>query len=272
MKTATFSKPRLGCIGCGNMGSALIGGIVEAGLASSITVLDIRPEAASSLAAASGGTAVTTLDELAAASEMIILAVKPGQLDTLLDPQASRALKDRLVVSVVAGVTLGRLTTLLPDSRIIRVMPNTPALIGAGVIAWANAAGCSEQDLQSFETLFSSAGKLFRLEEKLLDAVTGLSGSGPAYVFLLINALAEGGVREGLTKAEAVQMTAQTFLGSARMILEGGEHPEILKDRVTSPGGTTAAGLAVFEERAVRSACLDAVQAAAARSRELGRG
>lgn len=269
-ESATSSRPRIGCIGCGNMGAALVRGIAGAGLASSITVMDVSQEAAAALAAASGATAVSTVGHLAADSDMIIIAVKPGQIAPLLDSHAAHALRDRLVVSVAAGVTLSRLTALLPASRIIRVMPNTPALIGAGVIAWASGEGCTEQDTHCFESVFRCAGKLFRFEERLLDAVTGLSGSGPAYVFLLINALAEGGVREGLTKADALTMAAQTFLGSARMILEGGEHPEILKDRVTSPGGTTAAGLAVLEERAVRSACIDAVQAAAARSRELG--
>lgn len=270
MSTQNPVRPNIGCIGCGNMGAALVHGIAASGLAGSITLMDTRPEASAALAAASGASAVSSLEDLAAASDMIIIAVKPGQIGSLLDANAAHILKDRLVVSIAAGVTLARLAKLLPASRLIRVMPNTPALIGAGVIAWSAGAMCLLSDTQLFETVFRVAGKLFPLDESLMDAVTGLSGSGPAYVFLLINAMAEGGVLEGLPKAEAMSMAAQTFLGAARMILEGGEHPEILKDRVTSPGGTTAAGLAALETRAVRSACIEAVHAATVRSRQLG--
>ncbi|HOG65618.1 MAG TPA: pyrroline-5-carboxylate reductase [Spirochaetota bacterium] len=270
MQNTLNESPRIGCIGCGNMGGALVRGIAGSGLASSITVMDVRPEASAELAAACGASAVSSIGDLAAGSDIVILAVKPGQIDTLLDANASRALKDRLVVSVAAGVTLDRLSTRLPASRLIRVMPNTPALIGAGVIAWTAGSTVTEQEVLLFETVFRTAGKLFRFDEKQMDAVTGLSGSGPAYVFLLLNAFAEGGAREGLNKTDALVMAAQTFLGAARMVLEGGEHPEVLKDRVTSPGGTTAAGLATLEECAVRSACIKAVHAATLRSRELG--
>ena len=257
----------IGFIGCGNMGGALVKGIAKNGV---VYVYDADEAKAEAAAKAYGVTRAASAPALAEQCAYIVAAVKPQQLAELLT-SVRGALADKVLISIAAGYTLARLAELVPGARVIRVMPNTPAQVGAGAIAWTAAEDVRAEEKAAFENLFSACGLLFPLEEKLMDAFTALAGSGPAYVFMLINALAEGGVREGLSKNDALRMTAQTFLGSARMLLELGEHPEVLKDRVTSPGGTTAAGLAALETGAVRSACIQAVAAARRRAEELGK-
>jgi len=261
---------KIGIIGCGNMGSALARGMAAKKVAETILLHDCDPGKTETLARAIDGFDCATAAELGQAADIIVLALKPQNITGGLDPDFARAASGKLVVSIAAGIRLAVLAAQLPAARLIRVMPNTPAMYGDGVIAWARGQGTTDKDAADFARAFGCAGKLFACEEKQLDAITGLSGSGPAYVFMLINAFAEGGVLEGLPKTMALEMAAQTFFGSARMVLESGQHPEILKDQVTSPGGTTAAGLAALEGNAVRAACLEAVRAAAARSRELG--
>ena len=266
----------IGVIGCGNMGGALIRQIANAEQGKKqLFVYDADTGKAESTARACPSRSVevcASAIDLARKSALIILAVKPQQIQEVLSNMyASGALANKLVVSIAAGIPLATLTACAPSIGIIRTMPNTPAQIGSGAIAWTAAASVRENEKSAFEELFSACGILFPLEEKLMDAFTALAGSGPAYAFMLMNALAEGGLREGLDKASALAMTAQTFLGAARMVLELGEHPEVLKDRVTSPGGTTAAGLAALETDAVRAACIKAVAAARARATELGK-
>ncbi|MDR2734435.1 MAG: pyrroline-5-carboxylate reductase [Spirochaetota bacterium] len=257
----------IGFIGCGNMGGALIKKIAKNG---AVYVYDSDEAKANACVKIYGTTRAISALELAQKCNAVVAAVKPQQLAELLS-SIRDALADKVLISIAAGVTLTRLAELAPKARIIRVMPNTPVQVGEGAIAWTAAANVRAEERAAFVKLFSPCGLLFPLEEKLMDAFTALAGSGPAYVFTLINALAEGGVHEGLNKNDALRMTAQTFLGSARMLLELGEHPEVLKDRVTSPGGTTMAGLAALETGAVRSACIQAVAAARARAEELGK-
>jgi pyrroline-5-carboxylate reductase len=259
----------VGFIGCGNMGGALIRQLAQGKDKPSIFVYDSEEGKAELCAYTYRIEECASASYLAQKSDLIVLAVKPQQLAGLLSSVAGE-LNNKVVVSIAAGVTLASLEKLAPNARIIRVMPNSPAQIGAGALAWTAANSVREDEKKAFAELFSASGVLFPLEENLMDAFTALAGSGPAYAFMLMNALAEGGVREGLDKKNALAMIAQTFLGAARMVLELGEHPEVLKDRVTSPGGTTAAGLAALETDAVRAACIKAVAAARVRASELG--
>jgi pyrroline-5-carboxylate reductase len=181
----------------------------------------------------------------------------------------SPASQDKLFVSIAAGVTIARLSAGLGTDRVIRVMPNTPCLVGKGAAAFARGPSATPADGERVAKLLNAVGLAFELDEKLLDAVTGLSGSGPAFVYVVIEALSDGGVRMGLPRHVATQLAAQTVLGAAQMVL-GGEHPAVLKDRVASPGGTTIAGLQALEDRGLRAALIAAVEAATERSKELG--
>lgn len=260
------NKTGIGIIGCGNMGSALAASIA-AGADIELHLYDIDTDRLQKIASQTGATAATDPSALLSSCRAVILALKPDQMH-----QLSGSYPETLLVSIAAGLSLEKLGTLFPESKIIRVMPNTPAMIGRGVAAYCGNGSVGSGDLELAAALFNGSCTLFQVPEKLMDAVTGLSGSGPAYVFAAINALAEGGVLNGLPKETALKMAATTFAGAAMMILEQQIHPEILKDRVTSPGGTTAAGLAVLERGGMRSLFIDAVTAAANRSRELGNG
>jgi pyrroline-5-carboxylate reductase len=200
-----------------------------------------------------------------------VLAVKPQVLDGVLK-EVGAELAKALVVSIVAGVPISRITDACGQGgRVIRAMPNTPALVQQGMTALAIGDGVQEKDVASVRSIFESVGKVVPVEERLMDAVTGLSGSGPAYVFLTIEALADGGVKMGVPRAIAEVLAAQTVLGAAQMVLETGQHPARLKDQVASPGGTTIAGLHRLEQGGLRATLIDAVEAATRRSQELGR-
>jgi pyrroline-5-carboxylate reductase len=213
--------------------------------------------------------------ERAAASgpgDTVILAVKPHQIAAAIEQlhrEISGAWQQSLVVSVAAGVGLETLVGWLGSNRVARVMPNTPALVGSGASAFCLASGGSEQDAAVLERMLGSCGLALQVPESQMDAVTGLSGSGPAYVFLFIEALADGGVRAGLPREQALQLAAQTVLGAARMVQQTGQHPGVLKDAVTSPGGTTIAAVGSLEQNAFRGAVMAAVKAAAERSAQL---
>jgi pyrroline-5-carboxylate reductase len=258
-----------GFIGAGNMAEALLRGLLAAGMRASQLVacdpVEARRKAVEQLG-------VRTAPDNAAAlrCEVVVLAVKPQQLAAALGSMSAGP-AGPLFVSIVAGATSRRLGQLLgTQARVVRSMPNTPALIGAGITAVASDTGCSEADLRLAESVLSAVGRVVRVPESAMDAVTGLSGSGPAYVYLFIEALTEAGLREGLPLATARELVVQTAIGAARMVAESGESPAVLKERVTSPGGTTIAGLAALEEAGLRSALFAAVHAATARSRELG--
>lgn len=250
------------------MGAAIVGGLARAGWAAreQVVVVERRPEARAALEDRHPQIKVVDAVEPASAA---IIAVKPADLES-----ACRALPrhgfDR-VLSVAAGTPLAHLESWLwPGLRVVRAMPNTPALVGAGATAIAPGSAAGEEDLAWAESVLSSIGVVVRLPETLLDAATGLSGSGPAYVFLVAEALIEAGVLEGLDREVARVLAVQTLLGAARMLDESGETAEQLRAAVTSPGGTTAAGLRALESRAVRAAFLEAVSAATARAKALG--
>ena len=204
-------------------------------------------------------------------ANMIVLAVKPQIVATVLPP-LSQTLSDRLVISIAAGVPIQSLADRLPaGARIVRDMPNAPAMVREGVSALAFSASTTEGDQAIVRAMFESVGRVAVIPESLMDAVTGLSGSGPAYIFMAIEALADGGVKMGLPRAVAELLAAQTAIGAARTVLQTGEHPGRLKDRVASPGGTTIAGLHALERGGLRAALINAVEAATLRSQELGR-
>jgi pyrroline-5-carboxylate reductase len=262
--------PQVAVLGVGAMGSALVRGWLTAGVLApdEITVCDLDQAKAQALAAELG---VRPAMEPALAAERcdaVLLAVKPADVPAALAAMAPGG--PRLLISIAAGVPIAKLEAGVPGWPVVRVMPNTPALVGAGASAFALGHGAGAEHAALTERLLSAVGRAWRVKESLLDAVTGLSGSGPAYIYVLIEALADGGVRCGLPRDIAQALAAQTVLGSAKMVLESGEHPGQLKDRVTSPGGTTIAGLAVLEAGGFRSVVIEAVTAAARRSAELG--
>ena len=263
---------KLAFLGCGKMATALVGGVVQAGTFApeEILVSDCIPEAVAALKSKTGVAAVADNLALATGADVLVLCVKPADaLEALRG--VGTALVGKLVVSIVAGLSLAHLQKAAGAAvRVVRVMPNTPALIHQGAAAFALGATATEADAALVAKIFSSVGRAVRVKEQLLDAVTGLSGSGPAYVYLMIEALADGGVLMGLPRDLALQLAAQTVAGAASMVLQTGQHPAALKDQVTSPGGTTIAGLEVLDSMAARSAFIGAVRAATERSRELG--
>ncbi len=266
-------KTRIGLIGAGQMATALARGWVRAGLvpADAIVASDPSAEAREHFAQASGAKTTSDNQEVAAASDVLVLAVKPQQMSGALAQLRGAVTPGQLVISVAAGVRLRILADGLgPKVRLVRVMPNTPCLVGRGACAYCLGAEATEEDGRLVDQLLGAVGRCYRVDEKLLDAVTGLSGSGPAFVYVMIEALSDGGVRMGLPRPVALGLAAQTVLGAAEMVLETGEHPAVLKDRVASPGGTTIAGLKALEAGGVRAALIEAVEAAARRSAELG--
>ncbi len=205
---------------------------------------------------------------VAEAAEILLLAVKPQLFDSVTADLATNA--GNAVISILAGVTIARLERAFPNRAVIRVMPNTPATVGAGMTAIALGTQADSKHLERAKTIFLAVGDVVEVPESSIDAVTGLSGSGPAFVALAIEALADGGVASGLPRAIALQLATQTVLGTATLVKETGKHPGVLKDQVTSPGGTTIAGVAKLESLGFRSALIEAVKTATARSKELG--
>jgi pyrroline-5-carboxylate reductase len=263
----------IGFIGAGQMARALACGFLTRQLVQrgGIVAFDPSPDArATFLADVEGAKGVANNAAVVREAETVIVAVKPQSFPEVARELESTNTNGKLFVSIMAGVSLATLSKGLRADRVIRVMPNTPCLVGQGAAGYALGPGATADDSALVEKLLQAVGVAVALPEKLLDAVTGLSGSGPAYVYVLIEALSDGGVRMGLPRPVAMQLAAQTVLGAAQMVLSSGEHPSVLKDRVASPAGTTIAGLQVLERRGVRSALLDAVEAATLRSQELG--
>jgi pyrroline-5-carboxylate reductase len=260
-------------LGAGNMAEALIKGLLRAGTArpESIIATGRRAQRLEELQRAYG--IRTTQDNLAAAREadIVVLSVKPQAMDKLVIQVAPALDQRKIIISVAAGVPIAALERRLGSgARIIRTMPNTPSLVGAGACALSPGEHASEEDLAIASRIFHSVGITTVVEENLLDAVTGLSGSGPAYIFLVIEALSDAGVKVGLPRYTALKLAAQTVLGSAQLLIETNAHPGHLKDQVTSPGGTAIAGLHTLEAGGLRTTLINAVEAATRRAKELG--
>lgn len=269
------SALQVGFLGAGKMATALAKGFVQAGLIQpgNLIASDCVPAAAAAFGRELGAKTTASNRDVAAFARVLIVAVKPAQVAGVLTEIREQITPQHLLISIAAGVPIAKLEQALGgQARVVRVMPNTPALVGAGACAYALGPTATADDAQVTQQLLSAVGVAYAVNEPLLDAVTGLSGSGPAYAFLMIEALSDGGVAAGLPREVATKLAAQTLLGSARLVLETGQHPGVLKDMVTSPGGTTIDGLHELEKGGLRAALISAVRAAADKARRLGQG
>jgi pyrroline-5-carboxylate reductase len=260
-------------LGAGNMAEALVKGLLRAGVAEAREIICAdRNPARAELAQRYGVRFTGSNREAAAAADLVVLSVKPQIMNKLLDEVGPILDQKKLVISIAAGVPIAAIERKVGHGvRIVRTMPNTPALVGAGATALTAGEHATEEDLAQARALFDAIGRTVVVDEPQLDAVTGLSGSGPAYIFLVIEALSDAGVKVGLARATAQDLAAQTVLGSAKLLIETGEHPGRLKDQVTSPGGTAIAGLHTLEAGGLRTTLMNAVEAATHRARELGK-
>lgn len=263
---------KIGFIGGGAIAEALTRGVLNAGLltADQITVGDVAAERLAYLSKTYGVATTPDTAAVAAKADVLFLTVKPQVIAAVLDTIAPAVAAKTLVISVAAGVTLAALEAKLPGIPVVRVMPNTPVAVGAGMSAVALGRHATAKDGEAAMAVFSAVGRAVMVNEDAMDAVTGLSGSGPSFAYVLIDALSDAGVRVGFPRQLAVTLAAQTLYGAAKMVLETGEHPAKLRDMVTSPGGTSIAGVHVLEQKGVRAALMDAVVAATERSREMG--
>ncbi len=266
---------KIAIIGGGKMGEVIAGGIVSAGLAQpgNVIVADVVPERLAHLKATYAVTTLMDNRKAVREADVIILAVKPQGIGDVLKELTAGIDRRKLVISIAAGIPIRFIAEHLKKGvPVIRVMPNTPALVGEGAAALAAGENASGADLALARQIFDAVGVTVVVKEDLMDAVTGLSGSGPAYAFIMIDALSDGGVLMGLPRDVALKLAAQTLLGSAKLYLDSLKHPGELRDMVTSPGGTTIAGVHALEEGGLRSALIKAVMAATLRSQELGKG
>lgn len=264
---------KIGFIGGGMMGEALMKGIIAQG---KVSPSDIYVSEKSAQRAEYLKNELKVRAEIGSAGfigdmDMVFLAIKPQVAASAMAEAVQGMKKDTLVISIVAGLTIASLESCFTRQPVVRVMPNTPLASGAGMSCYARGSRATVEDGARVGELLASCGRAAEVDETALDAVTGLSGSGPAYAFMVIGALADGGVAAGLPRAMAIELAAQTLFGSAKMVLETGKHPEVLRDAVTSPAGTTIAGVRALEAAGVRSAFIEAVIAATERSKELGR-
>lgn len=267
---ARLKGMKIGFIGAGAMGGAIIQGLLRRGLVDRENLIYYDPDPASQAKMAKLGVEAALDNPEVMHAQVVVLAVKPQLLEMVLAGIRDLARPWHLLISIAAGVPLAKLEAAFPESRVIRTMPNTPALVGAGMTCLAPGTRATPEDTALALGLFQAVGQAAVVEERLMDAVTGLSGSGPAFVALFIEALADGGVKAGLPRALALNMAVQTVLGAAKLCHEEELHPARLKDLVASPGGTTIEGLHVLENGGFRGLVMSAVTAAAARSRELG--
>jgi pyrroline-5-carboxylate reductase len=263
---------RIALLGGGRMGEALVAGLLDAGFdADDLAVAEIDPDRRHAIETLHRGIRVVPSPAWAVAdANVVIVALKPQHVSDALESAAPSLPEHALVLSIAAGITIAELEGAAPGRPVIRAMPNTPAVVRHGASAIAAGTDATEADLEQAERILGAVGIVVRVPERMLDAVTGLSGSGPAYVFLLAEALTEGGVLNGLPRDIAATLVHQTILGAGALLVESEEGPEALRAAVTSPGGTTAAGLRALEQGSMRGALLDAVTAATERSRELG--
>ncbi|MBI3289022.1 MAG: pyrroline-5-carboxylate reductase [Elusimicrobia bacterium] len=261
-------------IGAGHMAGALIGGIIRAKLLPPKSIVAARrnPEALAELQKKWGVRTSTDNKKAVAGADVIILAVKPQMAKRVMEELSGTVRKDQLVISVMAGVTTAAISKALRvDGAVVRAMPNTPCLVDAGATAIAAGGSAGEGELKLAEAVFGSVGLVVTLPESALDAVTGLSGSGPVYIYMVIEAMIDGGVKMGIPRAVASKLAAQTVFGAAKLVQETGKHPAVLKDEVTTPGGTAINAIHVLEGKGLRSVLIDAIVAASNRSSELSR-
>jgi pyrroline-5-carboxylate reductase len=264
---------RIGLVGAGNMASALVRGLIASGSVTNegVRASDPNGERLRELTAAHAIVTHTDNHELVVWADIVVLAVKPQALTSVLTEIAPLIRPEQLLISIAAGVPIAAIEAILPaGSRVVRAMPNTAAIVLAGATGVAAGSRATAEDVTSASALFEAVGRVVVVDESSLDAVTGLSGSGPAYVMMVIEALADGGVKVGLTREAALLLAAQTVYGSAKLQLETKEHPARLRDMVASPGGTTIAGIHALESGGLRPALINAVEQATQRSRELG--
>jgi len=266
-------KRKIAFIGAGNMAGAILEGLLHAGAATKdeVWATDTRPDRLEELRAAHGIHVGKSNAEAVRWADVVVLATKPQVFDRVLPEVADAISLETLLISIAAGVPVSAIEGRMPEGmRVVRTMPNMPALVDAGATAIAPGAHATDEDLAVAQKIFSSVGITEVMEEYLLDAATGLSGSGPAYIFLVIEALSDAGVKVGLRRDQAQRLAAQTVLGSAKLLIETGAHPGQLKDQVTSPGGTAIAGLHTLEAGGLRTTLIDAVEAATNRAAVLG--
>ena len=262
----------IGFVGGGAMAEALLSGILQKNLVkcSSIFVSEIVAERRQYLSDKYNINVYETAQDLVAKVNILFLTVKPQVVANVLSELQPIVKKDTLIVSVVAGLKIDKIEAAFKGNAVVRVMPNTPVAVGEGMTALALGTNAQATDGEIAQKIFNAVGKTVLLGESSMDAVTGLSGSGPGYAFVIIDALADAGVKVGLTRKDAITLAAQTLLGSAKMVLETGEHPAKLRDMVTSPAGTTIAGIHALEQAALRAALIDAVEVATLRSKNMG--
>lgn len=262
--------PEIGFIGCGRMAQALIHGLIAGKVftPAQIAATDVSADVLRAFARDTGIQTVSSSEELLKISPSVLLAIKPQNFNHFVLESKTHFTPAHLMISIVTGVSLDKLSALTP--LCVRVMPNTPALVGAGAAALCAAPAVSPAQIAFAKKIFESVGMAEKVDETMMDAVTGLSGSGPAYIYLVIEALAQAGVKNGLPEKLALDLATQTVKGAALMVEKTGLSPEALRNQVTSPGGTTLEGLKVLEDKNIRQIILETLNAAANRSRELG--
>jgi pyrroline-5-carboxylate reductase len=262
-------------LGCGTMGEAIVRGLLHSGRLKPAQVFatDRRPEIVKALRDKHGIRAGSDNAEACLVADVVVVCVKPHEVGAVLGtPEMRKILAGKLVISIAAGVRLEQLAGWLPDSQVIRAMPNTPCLIGEGMTVIARGQRVGDAHAALAKEIFTCVGRCLETEDKLMDAVTSLNGSGPAFAYIMLEALADGGVRMGLRRDVAIEIAAQMFQGAARMVLQTGMHPAALKDQVTTPAGSTIAGLPTMEDGRIRSVIARAVEEAAGVAAKLGQG
>lgn len=265
----------IGFIGAGNMAEALIKGLLKAEFITPTNIFasDVREERLTYLNGLYKINISTSNVDIVKQCDIIIFAVKPQKMNTVISEIATYTYNTKLIISIAAGFTIKKIQDIFEKKvRVIRAMPNTPALVLEGATGLSKNNDATDNDIKLSIKIFRAVGKVVVVDEELMDAVTGLSGSGPAYIFLIIDSLADAGVKMGLSRDMASELAVQTVLGSAKLVLETGKHPSQLKDMVTSPGGTAISGIHTLEEGGLRTTIINAVEAATKRSKELGRG
>jgi pyrroline-5-carboxylate reductase len=272
-KKTMLKDKKIGIIGTGNMGEALISGLVysRSSVPENIICSDIRKDKLKLVKEEYGVATTKNNLDVVKASEIVIYAIKPQIIASILRETADCLDMSKIIISIAAGVPLAAIESCLnKDLRLIRVMPNIATFVKEGAAAIAPGKHALKNDLKVSQAIFNSVGRSVIIEESLMDAITGLSGSGPAYIFLIVDALADAGVKVGLSREDALFLSSQTVLGAAKLLMDTNEHPGRLKDKVTSPGGTAIAGLHTLEEGGLRTTLINAVEAATKRAHELG--